>query len=304
MRWKKLGLIIKGDAAYHWMRSHAMLPVPDSIGGSLFRVYFCGRDSHNRSHIGFAIIDLDQGGKLVEYSSEPLLSPGDLGCFDDNGVSPSSIISHEGIKYLYYIGWKPRSTVRFGLIAGLAISIDGGESFTRQSRAPILHLTDKEPIMILTAPFVLKEEQLWRMWYVSGTRWIHSDLPLYNIKYAESHNGIDWKQSGIVAIEASQENETALARPWVTKTDGAYKMYYSKKVDGNSYRMGYAESQDGVSWTRRDEVIGIDVSENGWDSEMIEYPSVITYHGSQYMFYNGNNYGASGIGLAVLERGA
>lgn len=37
---------------------------------------------------------------------------------------------------------------------------------------------------------------------------------------------------------------------------------------------------------------------------MIEYPAVITYQGKQYMFYNGNNYGASGIGLAVLEREA
>lgn len=304
MRWNKLGLIIKGDSSYPWMRTHAMLPVPDYIGGSLYRVYFCGRDSSNRSHIGFAIIDMDQGGKLLQYSAESLLSPGSLGCFDDNGVSPSSIISHEGVKYLYYIGWKPRSTVRFGLIAGLAVSIDGGEHFVRQSRAPILHLTDKEPLMILTAPFVLRDEQSWRMWYVSGTKWEHADMPLYNIKHAESHNGIDWEQLGIVCIESSQEDETALARPWVTKTNGVFKMYYSKKVGGCSYRMGYAESRDGLTWARRDELIGIDVSENGWDSEMIEYPAVITYQGKQYMFYNGNNYGASGIGLAVLEREA
>lgn len=303
MRWKKLGLIISGDSSYPWMRTHAMLPVPDYIGGSLFRVYFCGRDNSNRSHIGFAVIDMNQGGKLIEYSSEPLLAPGSLGCFDDNGVSPSSIVSYGGVKYLYYIGWKPRSTTRYGLIAGLAISIDNGEHFSRQSRAPILHLTDTEPIMILTAPFVLKEEHLWRMWYVSGTRWEHADLPHYNIKYAESHNGIDWKQSGVVCIEASQDDETALARPCVTKTNGIYKMYYSRKVDGAPYRMGYAESQDGVTWARMDELVGIDVSENGWDSEMIEYPSVIAYQGNQYMFYNGNNYGATGIGLAIMEVG-
>ena len=65
--------------------------------------------------------------------------------------------------------------------------------------------------------------------------------------------------------------------------------------------MGYAESQDGITWVRKDELVGIDISKNGWDSEMIEYPNVITYSGKQYMFYNGNDYGATGIGLAVLE---
>ncbi len=301
MRWKKLGRIIEGDPAYPWMRTHSMLPVPDQIDGALYRLYFCGRDHLNRSHIGFAIIDMDQGGKVLEYSRVPVLSPGSLGCFDDNGVSPSWILTHADVKYLYYIGWKPRSTTRFGLIAGLAISTDGGEHFTRQSRAPILHLTDKEPIMILTAPCVLKEEELWRMWYVSGTSWEHADLPHYNIKYAESHNGIDWKQTGVVCIESLLGNESALARPCVIKTNGAYKMYYSKKTDGRPYRMGYAESQDGITWVRKDELVGIDISKNGWDSEMIEYPNVITYSGKQYMFYNGNGYGATGIGLAVLE---
>jgi hypothetical protein len=34
---------------------------------------------------------------------------------------------------------------------------------------------------------------------------------------------------------------------------------------------------------------------------MIEYPFVFDHGGARYMLYNGNGYGRSGVGLAVLE---
>ena len=123
------------------------------------------------------------------------------GAFDDNGVTASCIVDNEGEKFLYYIGWKPRSTTRFGLMTGLAISDDGGETFRRYSRAPILKLTDREPYWILTAPFVLKDESDWKMWYVSCEGWIHADLPTYNIKLATSNDGINWEQTGKVCLD-------------------------------------------------------------------------------------------------------
>ena len=70
---------------------------------------------------------------------------------------------------------------------------------------------------------------------------------------------------------------------------------------GRTYRIGYAESADGRSWLRADERAGIGVSESGWDSESIEYPHVFDHGGRRYMLYNGNGYGKTGFGLAVLE---
>ena len=67
-----------------------------------------------------------------------------------------------------------------------------------------------------------------------------------------------------------------------------------------SYRIGYAESEDGIHFNRMDEKVGIDVSKFGWDSEMICYPHVFAHNGEKYMLYNGNGYGKEGIGLAVL----
>jgi hypothetical protein len=52
---------------------------------------------------------------------------------------------------------------------------------------------------------------------------------------------------------------------------------------------------------RQDEASGIDVSQSGWDANMIEYPFVFDHAGRRYMLYNGNGYGATGFGLAVLD---
>ena len=69
-----------------------------------------------------------------------------------------------------------------------------------------------------------------------------------------------------------------------------------------TYRIRYAKSRDGVTWERKPvEFVGLDVSSSGWDSEMVCYPHVFDHKGKRYMLYNGNGYGRTGFGLAVLE---
>ena len=67
--------------------------------------------------------------------------------------------------------------------------------------------------------------------------------------------------------------------------------------------MGYAESLDGKSWTRKDELVGIDKSDdpNAFDYLMIDYAHCRIINGKKYLFYNGNGFGASGLGYAVWE---
>ena len=67
-----------------------------------------------------------------------------------------------------------------------------------------------------------------------------------------------------------------------------------------SYRIGYAFSDDMINWTRDDSKAGIDVSETGWDSEMIAYPHVFELDKNIYMLYLGNQVGRFGFGLAKL----
>jgi hypothetical protein len=296
MKWEKKGLVITPSGS-EWMQTHAMIPVAEMRHDDVCRVYFSGRDKENRSIISYAEIDLNDPSTVLKYS-EPVLGLGGLGCFDDNGVTPSWIVDHDGRKYLYYIGWNAGATVRMHLYGGLAISDDGGETFIRHSRAPLLERSNDEPYLN-TAHCVMNDGGTWRMWYTSGVDWIHRDLPRYNIKYAESPDGLNWTRNNTVCIDFESPDENALARPCVRKIDGKYKMWFSHK--GDDYRLGYAESSDGIHWERNDHESGLDVSTDGWDSEMIEYSYVFEHRGVDYLLYNGNTYGYDGIGLAVAK---
>jgi hypothetical protein len=192
--------------------------------------------------------------------------------------------------------------VPFYFYIGLAVSEDG-QTYRKYSIAPILERSEVDPYLT-ASPWVLVENDVWRMWYVSGVKWtVERGRPThyYHVRYAESLDGVRWRRSGIVCIDFISSAEHAISRPCVLKDgDGRYRMWYSYR--GEAYRIGYAESADGLTWERRDEDAGIHPSLVGWDSEMIEYPVVFDHAGKRYMLYNGNGFGKTGVGLAVLEK--
>jgi len=157
----------------------------------------------------------------------------------------------------------------------------------------------------------LIEDGVWRNWYLSCTRWEVVDgkpEPFYHLKYAESEDGIHWDRKGIVAIDYKSLEEGGIVKASVIKEEKLYKMWYSyrngrdyRQNKTNSYRIGYAESIDGKIWQRMDEQVGIDVSQKGWDSEMLAYPHVIEHENKKFLFYNGNGFGQSGFGYAVED---
>jgi len=302
-QWSKQGLVIDGSARAPWALSHAALPVADRMPGSQqFRLYVSARDEQGRAQIGCAVWDPDRTTPASWVSPTPALGVGELGSFDDNGVTSSCVVAEAGRRYLYYTGWTRGVTVPFYLFAGLAISDDDGRTFRRVSRAPILERNDVDPLLT-ASPYVLVENGRWRMWYVSATDWRMSNgapRHYYHVRYAESRDGITWHRRGLVCIDFVHADEHAIARPCVMYDGGVYRMWYSWR--GSRYRIGYAESLDGLKWTRLDDEAGIDVSPAGWDSEMVEYPFVLEHRGQLVMLYNGNGYGKTGCGLAVHSR--
>jgi hypothetical protein len=297
--WRKEGLIFAPPRGLGWMASHAALPSGLWMGDR-YRVYFSGRDEAGRGHIGHFEMDPAAPRETRALSREAVLGPGPLGAFDDSGATSSCSIRHGGRIYHYYTGWSLGGTVPFHLAIGLAVSDDEGLSFRRVSPAPILGRTETDPYLT-ASPCVLVEDGVWRMWYVSGTGWTREEgrpKHYYHVRYAESSDGILWTSRGVVCIDYLHAGEHAIARPWVLRDGGRYRMWYSYR--GPAYRIGYAESPDGLTWQRKDAEAGIDVSAEGWDSEMIEYPCVFEGGGRLFMLYNGNGYGRTGIGLATL----
>jgi hypothetical protein len=308
--WNKKGLIFQIDNKKSWMQTHAQLPTVDIIDKNTFRIYFSTRNSENMSYTTYLDVMAKNPKKITYIHDKPILSLGNLGCFDESGIMPSWIITHNNRKYLYYIGWNVGTSIRYRVSLGLAISDDNGNTFNKISNGPVLDRNVIDPFAIGNQTIII-ENDIWRMWYMSYAKWEVVDgitEPYYNIKYAESTDGINWDRKGIVCIDFKNEQEAGIARPFVFKENGIYKMYYSYRTAVNyrndkkeSYKIGYAESNDGLSWVRKDDEIGIGTSENGWDSEMICYPYIVKNDNKYLMFYNGNGFGKSGFGYAELE---
>lgn len=300
MRWEKIGLIFCPSGEVDWMQSHAAVPIAENMGEDIFKIYFSSRDAVNRSFTGYVVIDINRPLEVIDVSPAPVLVPGSLGEFDDSGAMASWLVSYRGEKFLYYIGWNLGITVPFRNSIGIAVERAGG-AYERLFDGPIVDRSMHEPHFCASC-CVMPGDDCWRMWYLSCTGWQLRDGRIehkYHIKYAESSDGINWMRDGVVAIDYSSDREYAISRPSVIRDADCWRMWYSSR--GGRYRIGYAESSDGRKWRRMDDAVGIDVSRGSWDSEMIEYPFVFDHKGRRYMLYNGNGYGQTGFGIAVME---
>ena len=282
------------------MNGYASVPCVKTLDADRVRVFFSGRDKEERSRVGSFDFDPRRPEEGSEINEGPALEPGGLGSFDESGAMASWVLDVGDSTWMYYVGWTRGVTVPFYNSIGLARSADGGLTFHKVSEGPLVSRDQVDPYLTASS-CVMIDEGTWRMWYLSCTGWElvggearHS----YHIRYAESDDGVQWKRSGTVCIDYRTPAEYAISRPSVVRDGDLYRMWYSYR--GRSYRIGYAESRDGVAWIRKDDEAGIDVSPEGWDSEMIEYPCVFDHAGKRYMLYNGDGYGATGIGLAEL----
>ena len=310
MKWVKKGLIYRPDGAFGWNRSHAQLPVVDATREDRWRIFFATRDDSNRSTISSIEVEAGRPERVLHVHDRPLLPFGPLGAFDESGLMPLCFVAHEGQHYLFYAGWSLKQTVPYQNAIGLALSTDEGRSFNKVAEGPLFGPCLEEPYFTGTIN-VLVEDGLWRAWYQSCTKWEmiagHPE-PFYHLKYAESRDGLQWTRDGTVAIDYRDETEGGISSAAVLREAALYRMWYSYRAASGyrdeqerRYRIGYAESADGVGWIRKDDEAGIDVSPTGWDSEMIAYPYILCHGGRKYMFYNGNGFGRSGFGYAVAD---
>ena len=296
--WELHGVIFRPKSqGLSWMQSHAWLPTPYYAGGGNIFLYFATRNKHNLSQIGRLQLNLNRPEKITNLSMEPVLKLGQLGCFDDSAVLPSQVFVHDGKLKMIYIGWMQGKNVPFHAALGLAESQDFGETFHRYSQAPIIDRNEIDPIFVSSA-YVQPQKRGYLAWYTSAVAWNkHGDnlKENYLIKLAAAETPFAWQRRGEVAIGQSG-SERAISRPWVLQSKDKYMMWYSYR--SHSYDIGYAESENGVSWYRRDEENKVPKSPCGFDSQMQEYAAVIEYKKKLFMFYNGNNFGEEGIALA------
>ncbi|MFC4764688.1 glycoside hydrolase family protein [Dyella koreensis] len=304
--WTKKGLVFETSrqGVGGWMAHSALTPTPYRINEDVIRVYAGFRDADGVSRIGYVDVRADDPSRVVRVSAEPVLDIGRDGCFDDNGVILGDVVDAPGGLHMFYVGFQRVAKAKFLAFTGLAISRDGGERFVRAQETPIL---DRAPgrSTIGAIHTAIREAGRWRLWYAVGDDWELIDgqpFPRYHIRHVET--------SDLTAIPRDDQeclrphgSEYRIGRPRVYRLDDGYVMYFTRGNINGEYFPGVAFSRDGLHWKRCDEALGLPLSVAGWDSRQICYPALIRQRDRMLMFYNGNDMGVDGFGLAIAPQG-
>lgn len=300
MRWTKRGLLYRPDLP--WASRHAYPPTPHRLDEATLRIYAAFVDQHGIGRAGYVDVAAEDPPAVIRVSPHPVLDVGASDAFDAHGVMPTSVVPVGDELWMYYVGFRRATEPPYSQFQGLAVSADGGETFRRAAPGPILEPSPSESANRAHA-FVTRDHAGFRMWYSGGGAWaVAGDrrLPVYDIRYLESHDGAAWADRGQTVIEL-EHDEIALGRPWVFEHDGRYRMLFSRRMRTGDYDVGYAESPDGIEWRRDDERAGLAPSRDSWDAAMVGYASVVLHADGASMFYAGNDGGPTGFGWATLE---
>lgn len=301
-----MGLVYGPDGTIEWAKTHAMIPTPIRMNAEVIRVYVTFCDSSGVGRPGYVDVASHDPLKVLAVSQKPLLELGKPGTFDENGLLCCGVTDlGNGRMHMYYVGFELGTKIRYRLLTGLAISEDGGNTFSRYAPTPVMERSSAE-LYFRCGPYCLYTPQCFRLWYVAGSDWLNingKSMPIYDIRYAESVDGIHWPDQGEVQIPITDPDEHGFGRPCViAKAGGGYRMFYSvRRRSFGAYRLGYAESADGREWTRLDDRLNLDVTPGDFDSDAIMYAAPIEVDGRLYVFYNGNSFGQDGFAVAILE---
>lgn len=220
----------------------------------------------------------------TKYPGNPVLG-GALGtCFD---MSIARL--HDG--YRMWFSWRPRHGI------GLAESADG-LAWRALPEVVLGHdETNPDECLEVTRPFVLVEgDGTYTMWYAAHGK------DRVAICRATSVDGRDWVRTGVVLEPETAWEKASVMCPSVMRTgDGVYHMWYSGGERYEPDAIGYAISDDGVTWRRVvDTPVLVPDQTSGWERDRVAGAHVFEHNGWIYAAYIGfaNSFEDSAIGIA------
>lgn len=304
MKWQKLGAIWRASDKLSWGTGGTLTPTPLHIGNGLIRVY-CGiRDNHGVARIGFFDIHESRPNKVLNYSNEPILDIGIPGAFDDNGMLLGDLIRVNGEIRMYYVGFQLATKAKFLAFGGLATSIDNGDTFKRFSEAPVIDRDSTSLFIRAIHGIIQMGTGDFQAWYSEGAGWEiinKNPFPQYSIATISSPDGLTFPQDKGSKVNIGKPGEYRIGRSRVfsfNENDHILTFTYGKA--NGEYLSGYATSTDLKNWIRKEDW-GLYPGPDEFDSNHLAYPALIkTSDGTILCFYNGNDMGKGGIGVAKL----
>lgn len=273
-------------------------------------------------------------------SKDPMVGPDPSSSHRDRGVGfPYVLPRGDGPWLMYYGSWGSDWAVKQELTnrIGLALSHDRGLTWevAHEDILPSGPPGSFDSGAIPSVAVLQEGSDDYRMWYTAAGDYVRfGDINqgTLNIGMARSRDGINWNKldepAMLARTGAVEPYEACLARPTVLELDGVYHMWFGvydmapgsrpgdrrrpdksgtdgngrKATAGGSYRIEYARSRDGIHWTRFADQPIMPLTPGGFDSHSQTYPSVVDMGDQIWMFYTGDGLGATGVGLATLDK--
>jgi len=174
--------------------------------------------------------------------------------------------------------------------------------FNKVGSALVLEATQSWEGTDIYALTVILDGGLDKMWYAAGAfKGAPYNAPLSQIGYATSTDGTTWtKYEGNPVLSASFTRNVkgqaftglSISYPSVVKVAGTYFMYYRETDGKGNYMIGWAISNDGISWSKSTEPVLSGT-----------FPDAVYANGEWKMWYS-VDYGTTGnIGYATSSDG-
>lgn len=303
MNFEKIGCIFTPKEVNSWWHSHAMAPAPIQINNQEIRIYMGCWSIDGISRIGYIDVDAKDPTKVINIAVQPVLSIGEKGCFDENGVFPGHVTKIKDQILLYYTGFQLGQKIPHYNFGGLAIS-QNGKDFSKVSKAPVLDRAD-EGLCVRAGQSILQHHDIYHTCYSAGSGWVEvggKNRPTYDVFYQTSSKLNEFNKSGNIIVHCNHKEEHGLGRPQLVRLSNCYYVFYTRRMLDMKYSFGYAYSDDLLRWERRDQTINLHHGKKGeFDSEMIYFPAFIQTDYGSYLFYSGNEFGKSGLGVAKVS---
>lgn len=252
-----------------------------------------------------ALQSIPEASAWIKYYDNPVFKPGEAGSWESVSADCFTIVFHENKYWMWYVGTPKGLNCQIGL----ATSTDGVH-WTRHPENPVLRLgpAGSWDCSILICQHIIFDQarNIFEMWYVGG-----NEEGIYGIGYATSTDGVHWTKyvgNPIMTVTEPWEG-TVIEGQTLLKINNVYKMWYGGLAVGSdvSY-IGYAESADGIHWTKHSGNPIISPAAGDplpWDGYSVDTPDV-HYDGTTYdMYYRGwrKRKGVSWIGHATSTDG-
>ncbi len=270
-------------------------------------------------------------------ASEPMLGPDPASAIRDRGVGFPYVLPRDDAPWLMFYGtwggdWQ--ATQQLANRTGLALSHDEGLTWAvvDEDLLPSGTAGSFDAGAIPSVGVVRNAPDDYLLWYTAAEKYVRFgpvNQGLLHIGGARSRDGLQWEAFDdpvlLARVDAVDPYEACLARPAVIKLDGVYHMWLGvyDMAPGNrpsaqtgldasrealiretsgSYRLEYARSTDGVTWTRFADQPVIPLTPGGFDSTSQTYASVVDMGDELWLFYTGDGLGSTGVGLATLDK--